>query len=98
MRNVLLKISYDGTNFCGWQRQNSCESHADAMRTVQGEIEKVLEQLHKAPTTLQGSGRTDSGVHAIAQYANFISPIDSMSVDRYIPALPAGYPDGRHRP
>lgn len=86
-RNILLKISYDGTNFCGWQRQDGCESHVEPFRTVQGELEAALEKIHKRPTSLQGSGRTDSGVHARAQYANFISPVDSIPVEKYIPAL-----------
>ncbi|MCR4790886.1 MAG: tRNA pseudouridine(38-40) synthase TruA [Treponemataceae bacterium] len=87
MKNILLTLSYDGTNFCGWQRQDGCQSHPEAMRTVQGEIEKVLEIIHKEKTNLQGSGRTDSGVHAVGQTANFLSPIDSMISERYIPAL-----------
>ena len=41
MRNILLTISYDGTNFCGWQRQ---DQKTGEMRTVQGEIEKALEE------------------------------------------------------
>lgn len=87
MRNILITVSYSGTNFCGWQRQGGCESHPVAMRTVQGEIEKVLEKIHKCGTTVQGSGRTDSGVHAVGQTATFFSPVDSMDVSRYIPAM-----------
>jgi tRNA pseudouridine38-40 synthase len=89
MRNILLTISYDGTDFCGWQKQ--LEQKGDivisTVRTVQDEIEKALTKLHKQPTVLCGSGRTDSGVHAAAQAANFFSPIDSISVKNYIPAL-----------
>lgn len=86
MRNILLKISYDGTDFCGWQRQddvNGCE----AERTVQGEIEKALLKLHKEKIILYGSGRTDSGVHALGQAANFYSPIDSIPPQNYIRAM-----------
>ena len=86
MRNILLTISYDGTDFCGWQRQD-CGEVKNCCRTVQGEIEKVLEKIHKEPVTLYGSGRTDSGVHALAQSANFISNIDSIPVDRYPRAI-----------
>ncbi|MCR4821435.1 MAG: tRNA pseudouridine(38-40) synthase TruA [Treponema sp.] len=92
MRNILLTLSYDGTDFCGWQRQDSCD-RGKPVRTVQGEIEKALEKLHKAPVKLTGSGRTDSGVHAFAQAANFLSPIDSIPADRYIPAINAFLPD-----
>lgn len=92
MRNVLLTISYDGTNFCGWQRQDGCESHPEPMRTVQAEIEEVLKKIHKEKTNLQGSGRTDSGVHAVGQTATFLSPIDSIPIQNYISALNSQLP------
>ncbi len=65
MRNIKLTIEYDGTDFNGWQVQEKTQ------RTVQGEIEKVLERIFKQPLRILGSGRTDSGVHAIGQVANF---------------------------
>ena len=80
MRNILLSISYDGTDFCGWQRQDTADGKK--VRTVQGEIEKALQKIHHAPTALHGSGRTDSGVHARAQAANFFSPVDSIPPER----------------
>ena len=86
MRNILLTISYDGTDFCGWQRQDA-GNIKNVSRTVQGEIEKALEKLHKVPVSLYGSGRTDSGVHAVAQKANFFSPIDSIPPEKYVCAL-----------
>lgn len=86
MRNILLKISYDGTDFCGWQRQDDVKG-GEAERTVQGELEKALEKMHKQKIILYGSGRTDSGVHALAQAANFSSPIDSIPPKNYIRAL-----------
>ena len=85
MRNILLIISYDGTNFCGWQKQ-------DGQRTVQGEIELALETVHKSKIELHGSGRTDSGVHAAAQAATFFSPIDSIPVENYPLALNSHLP------
>lgn len=85
MRNILLTISYDGTDFCGWQRQDM-HGH-EAERTVQGEVEKALAKFHKQNVTLYGSGRTDSGVHATAQAANFYSPIDSIPAENYVNAL-----------
>lgn len=84
-KNILLKISYDGTDFCGWQSQKN--DGKESQRTVQGEIEKVLEKIHKQKTILYGSGRTDSGVHALSQAANFYSPILSMPAQNYIKAL-----------
>ena len=91
-RNILLTISYDGTDFCGWQRQDLAQG-GEAERTVQGEIEKALEKIHKAPTALYGSGRTDSGVHAFGQAANFYSPVDSMPAENYVRAINAFLPD-----
>ncbi len=86
MRNILLTVSYDGTDFCGWQRQDSADKK-NVFRTVQGELESALEKLHKTPVLLYGSGRTDSGVHAVAQKANFFSPVDSIPAEKYVCAL-----------
>jgi len=90
MRNILLTISYDGTNFCGWQRQDQTGKN---VRTVQGEIEAALEKIHKAHIDLHGSGRTDSGVHARAQAANFFTPIDSIPEEKFVIALNSFLPN-----
>lgn len=86
MKNILLNISYDGTDFCGWQRQDFADK-GKAVRTVQGELEAALAKLLKRKVNLYGSGRTDSGVHAAGQAANFFSPIDSIPPERYVQAL-----------
>ena len=85
MKTILLTISYDGTDFCGWQKQKPTKT--GAVRTVQEELEKALEIIHKEPVQASGSGRTDSGVHANFQAVTFISPIDSIPVEKYIPAI-----------
>lgn len=92
MRNICLTVSYDGTNFCGWQRQDKSDG-GKPVRTVQAEIEKVLEKIHKVPVALTGSGRTDSGVHAVGQSANFFSNVDSIPVEKYVTALNSLLPD-----
>lgn len=92
MKNILLTVSYDGTDFCGWQRQDDKDG-GQANRTVQGEIEAALEKLCKEKITLYGSGRTDSGVHALGQAANFYSPIESMPAINYVRALNSFLPD-----
>ena len=86
MRNIKLTIAYDGTDFCGWQKQAE-KGSVKIYRTVQADIEKALERLHYHPLTLTGSGRTDSGVHAAGQAANFHTDIDSMESERFVPAL-----------
>ncbi len=86
MRNILLSVSYDGTDFCGWQRQDG-GANGKPLRTVQAEMEKALLKVHKSAVSLHGSGRTDSGVHARAQAAHFFSPIDSIPVKNYVFAL-----------
>lgn len=64
--NFKLTIEYDGTFYHGWQRQPK-------QRSIQGEIEKALATMTGRPVTLIGSGRTDAGVHALGQVANFKS-------------------------
>ena len=64
MFNYLLKIEYDGTNFVGWQSQKNGKS-------IQNCIEKALNKVLKTKIRIAGSGRTDKGVHALSQYANF---------------------------
>lgn len=86
MQNILLKLSYDGTDFCGWQRQDKSDG-GEPVRTVQAEIESALEKMFHQKIKLYGSGRTDSGVHAEGQAANFLSPVDSIPEAGYIRAL-----------
>lgn len=64
MPNYKLVIEYDGTRFYGWQVQ-------PAVRTVQGELQAALAQFLREPVQLSVAGRTDRGVHALAQVANF---------------------------
>jgi tRNA pseudouridine38-40 synthase len=66
IKNFKITIEYDGTTYHGWQRQKND-------RTVQEEIEKALLTITGQDVTLTGSGRTDAGVHAYAQIANFKS-------------------------
>lgn len=66
MRNIKLVLEYDGTNFCGWQFQ-------PRDRTVQEELKKSLSRILQEDVNIIGAGRTDSGVHASGQVANFLS-------------------------
>lgn len=63
-RNFKLVLQYDGTDFNGWQIQPN-------ERTVQGELMRVLSRIMKTDVKVTGAGRTDTGVHAIGQVANF---------------------------
>ena len=63
-RNILLTIEYDGSGFSGWQRQ-------PGRRTVQGELERVLSRLCACDILINGTSRTDAGVHALGQRASF---------------------------
>jgi tRNA pseudouridine38-40 synthase len=80
VRNIKLTAAYDGTDFSGWQRQKN-------RRSVQGELEKALETLHKHPVAITGAGRTDAGVHARGQAANFYTDIARIRPMSFVPAL-----------
>jgi tRNA pseudouridine38-40 synthase len=71
MRRIKLTISYDGTEFFGWQVQ-------PGLPTIQGLLQDAFEQIEKRPVHVAGSGRTDAGVHAIAQVA-------AVTIDNPIP-------------
>jgi tRNA pseudouridine38-40 synthase len=64
LRNIRLDIQYDGTEYSGWQFQTNAA-------TVQGHIESAIYQVTGKKVNLYGAGRTDAGVHALGQVANF---------------------------
>ena len=64
MRHLAIQIAYDGSDFHGWQIQPD-------QTTIQGLLQSVLGELEGAPVAIHGSGRTDAGVHALAQVASF---------------------------
>jgi tRNA pseudouridine38-40 synthase len=74
-RNFLLKLEYCGTKFEGWQIQARG-------RTVQGVLSDCLSKFTREKINLVGAGRTDSGVHALGQYANFMTsaPVRSSEI------------------
>lgn len=73
-RNIKLILKYDGTKYHGWQKQGNTE------KTIQGKLEQLLSRMTEETIEVQGSGRTDAGVHALEQVANFHT-YTSMSVD-----------------
>ncbi len=64
MRRIRIVLAYDGTEFFGWQVQPK-------LPTIQGTLEAVLAEIEGRPVRVEGSGRTDAGVHALAQVAAF---------------------------
>lgn len=62
MKRILLCVAYDGTDYCGFQAQ-------DNVRTIEGELNKALSELHNETITVIGASRTDAGVHALANMA-----------------------------
>lgn len=84
--NIALLVSYDGTDFCGWQVQANG-------RTVQGELERAIEGSFGSFSRVTGSGRTDAGVHAAGQVCNFaLAEGIRISPDRVADALNAKLP------
>lgn len=65
MRNLRLDLCYDGTRYRGWQRLGNSDA------TIQGKLEQTLSRILDQPIEISGSGRTDAGVHALRQVANF---------------------------
>lgn len=66
MKNIMLTIEYDGTNYVGWQKQKNGLSVSEV-------IERAIYSISKEEVKLTGSGRTDAGVHARGQVANFVT-------------------------
>lgn len=67
-RNIKIVLEYDGSRYDGWQRQGNTDN------TIQGKLEAVLGRMAGEPVEAAGSGRTDAGVHALGQVANFHLP------------------------
>jgi len=79
MQNYKLSLSYDGTDFYGWQRQPD-------KRTIQGVLEESLTKITRKKIHVAGAGRTDAGVHAQEQVANFKANL-SLKDDELFRAL-----------
>ena len=85
MRNFRIIIQYEGTRYQGWQKQNSSEN------TLQGKFEQLLSRMAGEPVQIHASGRTDAGVHAYGQVANFhmdtrLTPVELMEqINSYLP-------------
>jgi tRNA pseudouridine38-40 synthase len=84
MKRIKILVSYDGTDYHGWQVQ-------PGLATIQGTLENVISEIEGQPVQVVGSGRTDAGVHALAQVAAFSLenpiPLDNLrrAVNRLLP-------------
>jgi tRNA pseudouridine38-40 synthase len=84
MRRIKILLSYDGTDYHGWQVQ-------PGLPTIQGALEQAISEIEERPVPVAGSGRTDAGVHALAQAAAFSIqnpiPVDNLrrAVNRLLP-------------
>lgn len=85
MKNYKIEIQYKGTRYQGWQKQESSSN------TIQGKLEDILSKMCGEKISVHGSGRTDAGVHAYAQIANFhcdtLMPKEQIMeyMNRYLP-------------
>ena len=84
MRNLKLTVSYDGTDFAGWQVQPSAP-------TIQGTLASAIGRITGEKVLPQGSGRTDAGVHALAQVATFATE-SVVPVSNFVKAINAILP------
>ena len=89
-KNYRIYISYDGTRYLGWQKLGERGSR-DYLRTIQGKLENVLSRMTGEEIEVNGAGRTDAGVHAAAQAANFKTAFPAAPAEiaaylnRYLP-------------
>ena len=83
---IKLTVSYDGTNYCGWQVQPNGV-------TVQEKLENAVEQVTGEKVRVAGSGRTDAGVHAKGQVAHFTTNKESIPPQQFVKALNAHLPE-----
>ena len=85
MRRIALCVEYDGTNYCGWQRQHNGVA-------VQQVLEEALEKVSGTFSPIQGAGRTDAGVHALGQAAHFDTEC-GVPAERFYLALNSRLPE-----
>jgi tRNA pseudouridine38-40 synthase len=84
-KTLALRLEYDGADFAGFQRQRG------GRPTIQGELERAIEEIVGQPTTIVGAGRTDAGVHATGQVASFTTE-SRLGPEQWMGALNARLP------
>jgi tRNA pseudouridine38-40 synthase len=84
VRTIRLTLQYDGTDYAGWQRQ-------DNARSIQAIVEDAIAEIEGKPVTVMAAGRTDAGVHALAQVAS-VRLAHGIACDALVRALNARFP------
>ncbi len=84
-RNIALIVAYDGSTYCGWQDNGLSQS-------VEAELQSVLQRILQHPVQLQASSRTDAGVHAEGQVANFFTSKSHLDLERLLIGINALLP------
>ena len=84
-RNIKLTVEYDGTNYSGWQIQSG-------RKTIQGTLTEAIGKVLNEEITLHGAGRTDAGVHAQGQVANFKTS-NSLAINKFRHAINSFLPE-----
>ena len=88
-RRYRLTVMYDGTDFCGWQKQEP--PGREALRTAQGVLETAVARTVRQPVVVTGASRTDSGVHALGQVVAFDAettiPVERLhlAINKHLP-------------
>ena len=80
MNRYQILIEYEGTNYCGWQIQKKG-------KTIQGKIQKVISKILKEKINIIGSGRTDTGVHALGQSAHFDTSVKIKDSNKFLNSI-----------
>ncbi|HHT9135186.1 MAG TPA: tRNA pseudouridine(38-40) synthase TruA [Candidatus Avalokitesvara rifleensis] len=88
MRNIRLVIEYEGTNYAGWQEQRvkNHSTEGDQLPTIQACVKDAIEKVVGEVVVLYGASRTDAGVHALGQVANFRTS-SGLPVEKFVPAI-----------
>ncbi len=85
MKRVMLRVAYDGTNYCGWQIQRNG-------RTIESELNRALKEVTGEDLQVMGASRTDAGVHALGNVAVFDTEA-RMPADKFVYALNQRLPE-----
>ncbi|MBS0656440.1 MAG: tRNA pseudouridine(38-40) synthase TruA [Verrucomicrobia bacterium] len=89
MRNIVMRVAYDGTRYLGWQKISEALAKSTS---IEGELERQLQKILQSPIQLQAASRTDRGVHAHGQVVNFLTEKPDIDLDRLHQSLRALLP------